>query len=69
MKTNDNLLKRLHNNVIDFTTDLLELGYSINESLRFGLHFIYNQKEKQDLSTQDYLELESKYLQKIMTIA
>ncbi|MEN8137114.1 MAG: hypothetical protein ABFR62_01640 [Bacteroidota bacterium] len=69
MKTDDNLLVKLHNHVIDFTTDLLELGYSLSETLRFGLYFIYNQKERQDLSTEQYIELESKYLQKIIAIS
>jgi|LGVE01.1.fsa_nt_gb hypothetical protein len=69
MNTDKKLLNRLLNNVIDFTTDLLELGYSLNETLRYGLGFIYNQKERQQLSTQDYIELESNYLQKIIAIS
>lgn len=69
MYTNKNLLNNLLNNVIDFTTDLLELGYSLNETLKYGLGFIYNQKERKNLSTEDYIELESKYLQRIIAVS
>jgi hypothetical protein len=68
MKNERNLLEVLLNNVTDFTTDLLELGYSVNESLKYGLSFIYNQKEKKNLSIQDYIELESRYLNRIHII-
>ena len=69
MSKEENLLVKLHNSVIDFTADLLELGYTLNESLKFGLRFIYNQKETLDLSTNDFVELESKYLEKIIAVS
>ena len=69
MKTEKSLLNVLLNNVIDFTTDLLELGYSLNDTLKYGLGFIYNQKERKGLSLEDYIELESKYLQRIIAIS
>ena len=69
MDTNKSLLKVLLNNVIDFTTDLLELGYSLNDTFKYGLGFIYNQKERKNLSIEDYIELESNYLQRIIAIS
>lgn len=69
MNTNKNLLQNLLFNVMDFTTDLLELGYSLNDTLAYGLGFIYNQKVRKNLSTEDYIELESKYLQKIIAVS
>ena len=69
MNTDKSLLKVLLNNVIDFTTDLLELGYSLNDTLKYGLGFIYNQKERKNLSVEDYIELESKYLQRIIAVS
>ncbi len=69
MNTDKKKLNVLLNNVIDFTTDLLELGYSLNETLKYGLGFIYNQKERRNLSTEDYIDLESKYLQRIIAVS
>ena len=66
MNSNKNILNCLLNNVIDYTTDLLELGYSLKESIKYGLGFIYNQKERRDLSTVDYIELENNYMQKVI---
>ena len=66
MNSNKNILNCLLNNVIDYTTDLLELGYTLNESTKYGLGFIYNQKERRDLSTVDYIELENNYMKKVI---
>ena len=69
MNSNKNLLKALLNNVIDFTADLLELGYSKTDILRYSLGFIYNQKEIKNLSTEEYIELESNYLLKVFAVS
>lgn len=69
MKTNKNLLDILLNNVIDFTTDLLELGYTLNDSLKYGLSFIYNQKNESQLSTADYIQLECNYIERIAAVS
>ena len=66
---NDKQLNTLLNNVIDFTTDLLELGYSKAEVLKYSLGYIYNQKERRELSTQQYIELENNYLLKVISIS
>ena len=66
---NEKQLNILLNSVIDYTTDLLELGYSRTETLKYSLGFIYNQKEKGELSTEQYIELESNYLMKVISLS
>ncbi|MCK5907882.1 MAG: hypothetical protein KAG37_09840 [Flavobacteriales bacterium] len=69
MNTNKNLLKTCLNSVIDFTTDLLEHDYPKTDILKYGLGFIYNMKQRKNLSTEDYIELESNYLLKIIAVS
>jgi len=69
MKTELSLLETLLDRVIDYSTDLLELGYSINDTLKYGLSYIYKQKEDSNLSTQDFVELEYEYVQLIHVIS
>jgi len=66
---NEKQLNILLNNVIDFTTDLLELGYSKAETLKYSLGFIYNQKERRELNTEQYIQLESNYLLKMISLS
>jgi len=66
MNTEKNLLEACLDSVIEYTSDLLELGYEKRDILKYGLGFIYNIKESKDLSTEDYIELESNYLLKII---
>ena len=66
---NDKQLNILLNNVLDFTADLLELGYSKTEALKYSLGFIYNQKERRELNTEQYIELESNYLLKVIPLS
>ena len=68
MNTNKGLLKTCLNNVIDFTTDLLEHEYPKVDILKYGLTLIYNMKKSKNLSTEEYIELESNYLLKIIAV-
>ncbi|MCK5781646.1 MAG: hypothetical protein KAH10_03600 [Flavobacteriales bacterium] len=69
VKIEDMLLVGLHRSVIELTSELLELGYSLSDAARFGLHFIYNQKEKQQLSTDQFVDLECRYMQNIVAMS
>ena len=69
MKTKKIILKNILDITIDFTSDLLELGYSLHESFMYTLKFISNQRIKQNLSAEEYIELEEKYMQKVLAFA
>jgi len=69
MSANNNILQVCLNNLIDFTSDLLEHDYPKSDILKFGLSLMYNMKERNNLSTEDYIELESNYLQKIIAVS
>jgi len=69
MKTNNNILKQLLDSTIEFTSELMELGYSLQESFMYVLMYISEQRTIQKLSAEEYVELEGNYMQRIYAFA
>jgi len=69
MNTNKNLIQTYLNNLIDYTTDLLEHDYPKSDILKYALRILCNIQEKNNLSSEEFIELESNYLQKIIAIS
>jgi hypothetical protein len=69
MNTNKNLIQAYLNNLIDYTTDLLEHDYPKPDILKYVLRLLCNIKENKKLSSEEFIELESNYLQKIIAIS
>ncbi|MCK5823838.1 MAG: hypothetical protein KAG96_00335 [Ichthyobacteriaceae bacterium] len=67
MNTNNNILS-IYKSIIDYTADLLELGYNRVEVIRYTMNLLLSKRVDLSINNNEYIELENKFFESIEAI-